>query len=287
MTGWPGVISLFLTNKKSSDSEFDALFPRLTALLRNGNDVCAECRGQPITCISINLGVFICSKCEFAHSDALKRHISCLLPVDSIRLEDPDSWLRYDGARRLIHFLQRMGNRKANEYWEACRGIAVPPSPESDHATRVEWVTQKYIQSAFVGGLYEREVVVKLKSKLHCYHLTINEAAQVELYADSGKCERVECIPLHAANIRPFLSPTGDLEYFEMQTREMHCSLYGEDSLALMELLLSLHRNGCMIFGARLMTKTLVGIGMMCGWMWMDVDVCKYVCAWMWLWTSI
>jgi hypothetical protein len=261
MGTWQGVSALFLSSQKNtSELEVEGLFSKLSGLLRGGNEICADCGGRPISAISINLGIFICSKCEFAHSDALKPHISTLIPIDSIRLEDTSSWLRYDGAKRVLLFIQRLGNKKGNELWEATYNPSlhpVHPTPQSDHKTRVDWLTQKYISALYMGP-YEREVIVKVKGKPHLYFLRFTNDGTISLYTDPNRIDRTEVIQLTSANIRPFLLPTGDLECFELHTRQSQYTFFGEDRMTLFELLLTLHRAGCMIFSARYLSKSSV-----------------------------
>ncbi|MCE2055928.1 ADP-ribosylation factor GTPase-activating protein, partial [Datura stramonium] len=71
------------------------------------NRECADCRGRAPRWASINLGIFICLQCSGIHR-SLGVHIS------KVRSTTLDTWLPEQVA-----FMQRVGNEKSNNYWEA------------------------------------------------------------------------------------------------------------------------------------------------------------------------
>ena len=71
------------------------------------NCMCADCKREKSAWASTNLGVFICIKCSGIHR-SLGTHISF------IRSCTLDSW-----TKEQYESMLNMGNKKANEYWEA------------------------------------------------------------------------------------------------------------------------------------------------------------------------
>ncbi|XP_031403485.1 probable ADP-ribosylation factor GTPase-activating protein AGD15 [Punica granatum] len=71
------------------------------------NRECADCRNKAPRWASVNLGAFICMQCSGIHR-SLGVHIS------KVRSTSLDTWLPEQVA-----FMQCMGNKKSNDYWEA------------------------------------------------------------------------------------------------------------------------------------------------------------------------
>jgi len=98
-----------------------------------GNNVCVDCSARRPRWASINLGVFICIRCSGIHR-SLGVHIS------KVRSCTLDTWLPDQ-----IEIMRRVGNVKANAFWEAKLNPGFRrPDENNDH----EW-------QAFIRAKYE------------------------------------------------------------------------------------------------------------------------------------
>ena len=75
-------------------------------LKKTENKYCADCKNNPPTWASINLGIFICINCSGCHRE-LGAHIS---KIKSITL---DLW-----SNDILEHFKKIDNKIANDYWE-------------------------------------------------------------------------------------------------------------------------------------------------------------------------
>ncbi|XP_065334451.1 centaurin-gamma-1A-like [Cloeon dipterum] len=103
-----------------------------------GNEVCADCGDKDPAWASLNLGVLTCITCSGAHR-GLGSHVS------RIRSLELDHW-----TQDQITAMQLIGNKLANEIWEADLGSLKKPSPDSSNEEKRSWVRAKYGDKDFL-----------------------------------------------------------------------------------------------------------------------------------------
>ena len=116
----------------SSDRLQLSLQKRLNACLKKPeNIVCAECPSRLPRWASMNLGIFICTNCSGIHR-SLGVHIS------RVRSTQLDKW-----TETQVEYMERMGNVRANVFWEKNLPPNVKPT-KSDLPTVERYIRQKY-----------------------------------------------------------------------------------------------------------------------------------------------
>ena len=96
------------------------------------NKYCADCKSNPPSWASINLGVFVCMKCSGCHRE-LGAHIS---KIKSINL---DTW-----PIEILDNFRKINNEIANKYWEYNLHNFDFDSIKDDRDKMMEFIRNKY-----------------------------------------------------------------------------------------------------------------------------------------------
>ena len=96
------------------------------------NRRCCDCSARGPTWASVNLGLFVCLNCSGIHR-SLGTHLS------KVRSTTLDTWLPEQ-----VEFISKLGNVRANNYWEARlpRGFRRPS--EGDMSAMKDFIIEKY-----------------------------------------------------------------------------------------------------------------------------------------------
>jgi Arf-GAP/SH3 domain/ANK repeat/PH domain-containing protein len=106
-----------------------------------GNKWCSDCGSAiKVEWVSINLGIVLCIECSGIHR-SLGTHIS---KVRSLTL-DINSF-----SNDIVEILLQVGNRVSNMVWEATLDQAEKPLPQSSREQRLNFITAKYSERAYV-----------------------------------------------------------------------------------------------------------------------------------------
>ncbi|QDZ18714.1 Arf GTPase-activating protein [Chloropicon primus] len=142
---------------KQSKEEHQRHMRILQRLLKKPeNALCADCPSRSPRWASINLGVFICITCSGIHR-GLGVHIS------KVRSTNLDTWFPEQ-----VDFMTKMGNKKANAYWEAQCGPDFKKPGEQDRRNLEDYIRAKYTRSKYadpeaVAPTYENFIAGKVK----------------------------------------------------------------------------------------------------------------------------
>ena len=128
----------FPNASRMEDRVQKALIKRLNLCLkRPENLVCVDCPMRLPRWASTNLGVFMCTNCSGIHR-GLGVHIS------RVRSTQLDKW-----TEEQVAFMERMGNVRANEYWE--KNLQPGAKPKSSEMNVVErYIRNKYEHKQYV-----------------------------------------------------------------------------------------------------------------------------------------
>ena len=97
-------------------------------------DRCADCQARGPTWASVNLGVFVCLNCSGVHR-------SLGVDISKVRSTTLDTWLPEQVA-----FVQSMGNRRANLFWEGRLPGHFRRPAEGDMSSLRHFISDKYRQ---------------------------------------------------------------------------------------------------------------------------------------------
>jgi hypothetical protein len=103
------------------------------------NPVCADCGASSPDWASINLGAMMCIECSGAHR-------SMGVHVSKVRSLNLDRW-----TMPLLQLMERVGNRRLNDIWEAACQPEERISPDADYASREAFIRRKYVQREFLS----------------------------------------------------------------------------------------------------------------------------------------
>mmetsp|Transcript_7465 Transcript_7465/g.14768 ORF Transcript_7465/g.14768 Transcript_7465/m.14768 type:complete len:279 (+) Transcript_7465:424-1260(+) len=121
----------------------------LRALLKQAdNKHCADCPIKSPTWASINIGVFLCLECAGIHRN-LGVHIS------KVRSTELDTW-----QQEWYEVMKKIGNKRANEYWEAKL-----PKDFSGRPSQAEAEALSYKLKKFITDKYEKKLWVPSSGK--------------------------------------------------------------------------------------------------------------------------
>jgi len=108
------------------------------------NKFCADCPIKGPTWASINLGVFVCLECSGIH-----RHLG--VHISQVRSTELDTW-----QKEWYLVMKKIGNEKANDYWEASM-----PEDYSGKPNQAEAQALSYKLKKFITDKYEKKLWVK------------------------------------------------------------------------------------------------------------------------------
>lgn len=108
------------------------------------NPLCCECSSEPVTWVSVSLGVTLCEPCASAH----RQLTWAVSKLKNIQMDDFSEW-----QMKMIH--SKLGNPVVNDIWEK----NIPegwdkPTKASAFEDRLKWVLAKYRWYGFVDEVH-------------------------------------------------------------------------------------------------------------------------------------
>jgi hypothetical protein len=163
-------------------------------LAKPENATCADCQQKPAKWASTTLGVFICIDCS-GHHRSLGTHISF---VRSCTL---DAW-----SEDQILFMQTVGNRIANEYWEANLPRDFDRPDPTNSYQLASFIRQKYVNRTWAGngpppGYEATEPKVQSPQMISRPVLQSDEMNEVDFFGDKQRSARRAAVQRTAAGV--------------------------------------------------------------------------------------
>ena len=119
---------------KLSEQQQENFFKKV--LQREENNTCADCKVRGATWVSLDFGIFICINCSGVHR-------SFGMHITRVRSSKLDNW-----AMDTTRFVDLVGNKIANDYWESGRrDKRLRQIPDDE---RAGFIKQKYISKLWV-----------------------------------------------------------------------------------------------------------------------------------------
>eukprot|EP00111_Clytia_hemisphaerica_P005677 TCONS_00016475-protein len=135
-----------------------------------GNNQCIDCNAYDPTWLSTNLGVVVCIECSGIHRE-LGVHVSRIRSLTLDRL----------GTAELL-LARAVGNSDFNEIMEASLDPSLKPTAGSNMDQRKEFITQKYVQKAFINPSgHQPNILIEDLQRAINHHDIL---AVLQLYAD-------------------------------------------------------------------------------------------------------
>jgi hypothetical protein len=204
------------TGSSSQELEFLETMARQTE-----NQLCADCNAPNPTWLSITLGTWICADCASLHKEILSKDLVGLRSLEQCLQQQQSQPGNNNNNNNwpldLIQFMKAMGNKVANELWEArFARREIKPTIFSEKGVKSAWLRLKYEAMEFVETSKSGHVMMKrLFSKNNKTKKMTTTTTQkykrsyisttpsnIEIYKEKGDKQAYEVIPILAHNIK-------------------------------------------------------------------------------------
>ncbi|XP_066921293.1 arf-GAP with GTPase, ANK repeat and PH domain-containing protein 1-like [Clytia hemisphaerica] len=188
-----------LTSNSKNENEVIPNSPCISDLLKSipGNDQCADCGSKDAEWASLNLGILICIECCGVHRN-LGSHLS---RVRSVMLDD---W-----PPETIRTMKSLGNKVANQIWEANLNSRQKITPTASREERDLWIASKYEKKEFLDSVpnntsQELFNLVENEDVAGCYRLLISSTGKDvnQLTPWGGEGGKIQISPLHLSCLK-------------------------------------------------------------------------------------